>query len=128
MSVAAQLDNLRASLPDCSLVAFGDLFSQITLCVSTRDKHPQEQLDALCITAGNLLNGPAAHCTTTALGMPDGKALDQAVILSPAGLQVFLRSPVDDADVLCCVCSLGADIEKTAAQARSTLSLISQNP
>jgi len=126
MNVSAQLDDLRASLPGCSLVVFGDLFSQITLCVSARDKHPQEQLDALCVTAGNLLDGPAAQAAATALGVHDGNVLDQAVILSPSGLQVFQRSAVDDADVLACICSLNTDIEQATAQVRSTLSLIAQ--
>lgn len=127
MSVAVQLEKLRTSLPGCDLVVFGDLFSQITLCVSARDKHPQEQLDALCVTAGNLLDGPAAHSAASALGMPDGNALDQAVIMSTSNMQIFLRSPVDDADVLGCVCSLDADIEFTTAQARSVLNLIAQD-
>ena len=126
MSVAAQLDALRGSLPGCSMVVFGDLFSQITLCVSAQDKHPQEQLDAICVTAGNLLDGPAAHSAASALAMPDSGALDQAVILGPSDMQIFLRSPVDDADVLCCVCSLNGDVEMTCARARSALTLIAQ--
>lgn len=127
MNVSNELENLRASLPGCSLVVFGDLFSQITLCVSARDKHPQEQLDALCVTAGNLLDGSAAHSASAALGMPDGNVLNQAVILSPSGMQVFQRSPVDNADVLACVCSLNTDVEKASAHVWSTLNLIAQN-
>lgn len=124
MSVARQLDDLRASLPGCTLVVFGDLFSQVTLCVSSQGKHPQEHLDALCTTAGNLLDGPAALSAATALGMPDGRALKQAVILGPSDMQVFLRSPAEEADVLCCVSSLEGDIEKTSKSAGSALNLI----
>ncbi len=124
MSVARQLDDLRASLPGCSLVVFGDLFSQVTLCVSAQGKHPQEHLDALCATAGNLLSGPAAQSAATALGMPDASALKQAVILGQSDMQVFLRSPVEEADVLCCVSSPDGDIEAISDRARSTLNLI----
>lgn len=127
MKVAARLEELRGSLPGCSLVVFGDLFSQITLCVSSQDKHPQEQLDALCVTAGNLLAGPAAQSASVALGMPNGGALDQAIVLNPNGIQVFLRSSVDAGDVLCCVCSLNADVNKVSTQARTTLKLIAEN-
>jgi len=126
MRVTQQLDDLRGSLPGCSLVVFGDLFSQVTLCVSSRDKHPQEHLDSLCATAGNLLDGPAAQSAATALGMPDGSALKQAVILGPSDMQVFLRSPVEDADVLCCVSSPGGDIEATSARARAALNVIAK--
>ena len=126
MSVAAQLDDLRGSLPGCSLVVFGDLFSQITLCVSARDKHPQEQLDALCVTAGSLLDEPAAQSVRSALALPDGGTLNQAVILGPSDMQIFLRSPVDNADVLCCVCSLNGDVEMTCTRARSALNMIAQ--
>lgn len=126
MSVKGQLDDLRASLPGCSLVVFGDLFSQITFCVSSQGKYPQEQLDALCVTAGHLLNGPAARSAARALGASEGGSLEQAAILNSADVQVFLRSPADDADVLCCVCSLDGDIEQIAAQARSALNRIAQ--
>jgi hypothetical protein len=126
MSVTGELDRLRATLPGCSLVVFGDLFSQITLCVSTRDKHPQEQLDSICVTAGNLLDGPAATKVASALGVPGGSTLSRAVILSPRESQVYLRSAVEDADVLCCLGALEVDVELTTRQAHSAFDKISE--
>ncbi len=120
------MDDLRGSLPDCRLLVFGDLYSQITLCVSSRDKYPQEQLDALCLTAGNLLDGPVARSVASAVGVPSGDAINQAFLLSPTHLHLFLRSPVDPADVLCCVLSLRADIEQATARARDALHLIAR--
>lgn len=127
MGVSGQLDELRAALPGCNLVLFGDLSSKITLCVSASDRYPQEKLDALCATAGDLLDGPAAQSSAGALGLSDGSGLDQAIILSPVDLQLFLRSPVDKADVLCCVCSLGGDVQRAIEQAHSSLISIAGN-
>ncbi len=126
MNVTARLDGLRNCHPGCSLVVFGDLFSQITLCASARDKHPQERLDALCVTAGNLLGGPAAEAAASALGMPDGSALNQAIVLSPTDTQTYLRSPVDEADVLCMVGSVNANADQTCTGARAVLSQLAQ--
>lgn len=126
MSIAGQLDDLRASISSCSLVVFGDLSSQITLCVSAREKQPQEQLDALCVAAANLLDSAASQSASAALEMSCAETLNQAIVLGPTGMQVFQRSQVDDADVLACVCSLNADVELVAAQLRSTLSQIAE--
>lgn len=127
MTVTALLDDLRARVPGCSLVVFGDLFSQITLCVSSQHKTPQEQLDALCVAAGTLLDGPVAHSVTSTLGMPDNTAFSQSVLLSPTSLQIFLRSPFEESDILCCELALTADAEHATAQARNTLQLIAQS-
>ena len=126
MTVAAHLDDLRAHLPGCSIVVFGDFFSQITLCVSAQDKHPQERLDALCVSAGSLLDGPVAQSVTTAMGVPDNNAFSQAVLLGPTSMQIFLRSPVEDSDMLACVLSLNADVETSTDRARAALQLIAQ--
>ncbi len=119
MSAAENLDQFRNSLPGCSLVVFGDLFSQITLCVSTRQKYPQEQLDSICVTAGSLLDGPLASKVAAILGKP-GSNLSRAVILSPEDTQVFLRSPDEDADVLCCLGPLDLDVGQAAKLAGTT--------
>ena len=126
MSVAGELDRLRAALPGCSLVVFGDLYSQITLCVSTRDKHPQEQLDSICVAAGHLLDSPAAARVASVMGVPDDGKLSRAVVLGPRETQVYLRSPIEDADVLCCLGNLEVDADHTTRQAHSAFKKISE--
>ena len=126
MTVAAHLDDLRKGLPGCSLVVFGDFFSQITLCVSTQSRHPQERLDALCVSAGALLDGPVAQAVTAAMGLPDKNAFSQAILFSPTSMQIFLRSPVEEADMLCCVLSLNVDAKKATDQARAALQMIAR--
>ncbi len=127
LTVAKELEDLRTSVPGCSLVIFGDLFSQVTLCVSARSRHKQEQLDAICVTAGNLLDGAAAQSASSALGFPEGTGISQAVILSPDEVQIFLRSPFEEADVLCCVGSSSLDIDQTNTEAHSAFLHISKS-
>lgn len=128
MTVAGKLEDLRAALPGCSLVAFGDLSSRLTLCVSASEKRPQEQLDALCVTAGRFLDGPMARRSTALLGGGKHIVLNEVAVLTTSDLQLYLRSENDDADVLCCVCSNTTNIQKAAKQARSTLLEISATP
>lgn len=127
MSIAIKLDDLRLSLPGCTLVVFGDLISKITLCVSAAGKRPQEQLDALCVTASNLLDGSGAQSAARMLGGTSNgpvAPLKQAVVLTPTDMHVFLRSDTDAEDVLCCVCSRTADVTQVSAHARIVLDQI----
>lgn len=126
MSVAQELDTLRSAVPGCSLVIFGDLFSQITLCVSSSTKIKQEKLDAYCVSAGNLLGGEMADSVARVLGVPQSGRLAQAAILNPGETQVFLRSPFEDADVLCCIGSMQCDVQEISTKAGHTFERIAQ--
>jgi hypothetical protein len=126
VTIVGELDILRRAIPGCSLVIFGDLCSRITLCVSSSRKHPQEQLDAYCASAGNLLNGTVANSVAMALGVPNGDSLSQAVVFQPDEIQVFLRSPFENADVLCCVGALQCEIFEVSARAENTFEQIAQ--
>jgi len=126
MKVTQELDSLRNAVPGCSLVIFGDLFSQITLCVSSSRKLKQEQLDAYCVSAGNLLDGDVANSIARVLGVPNAGSLSQAVVLNPGEVQVFLRSPFEEADVLCCIGSMQSDIGEIALAAGETFERIAR--
>ena len=122
MSVVDELDKLRATLPGCTLVAFGDLGARIVLCASAAEKRPQEELDALCIAASTSLDGGAAHALAPMLG---GDALSQVVAVSPGEIRVFLRSHLDPCDALFCTFTDQTDIREMVAAGRSTLHKIS---
>jgi hypothetical protein len=126
MNVTQELESLRKAVPGCSLVIFGDLFSQITLCVSSSGKLKQEQLDAYCVSAGNLLDGRVADSVARVLGVPDSNALSQAVVLNPGEVQVFLRSPFEDSDVLCCIGSMQCDVKVISSLAGRTFEQIAR--
>lgn len=126
MSVAIELDVLRKTIPGCSLVIFGDLFSQITLCVSSSRKYRQEQLDSFCASASNLLDGEVANSVARVLGVPRGASLSQAVIIQSDEMQVFLRSPFEDVDVLCCIGPMDMEVSGISAQAGRTFQKIGE--
>jgi hypothetical protein len=126
VTVSVQLDTFRNAIPGCSLVIFGDLFSQITLCVSSAKKYRQEQLDAYCTSAANLLDGGGANSIAQVLGVPSGKSLSQAIVLHPNEMQVFLRSPFESADVLCCIGPMQKEVGEIATNAGETFQKIAQ--
>lgn len=128
MTVAGKLEDLRANLPGCSLAAFGDLKSKITFCISADAKPPQEKLDAICVTAAAFLDGPLARRTNAVLGGDRSRHLNEAVVLTPGNVQIFLRSHSDAADVLCCVCSGDTDFQTAVQIARATLCEIAGAP
>lgn len=119
------LDALRRVLPGCSVVALGDLAAELVLCASHAGQVPQERLDRLCATASALLDGATGRDAATVLGAAKGVGLDVATVLTGLETQIFVRSQVDRADVLCCVCARNVDITEAADLARSTLAEIS---
>ncbi|MCB1364013.1 MAG: hypothetical protein KDK02_07820 [Rhodobacteraceae bacterium] len=128
MSVMDNLDALRRALPGCSVVALGDLSAELVLCASHSGQVPQERLDSLCAAASALLGAPQAGRAARLMGAGAGRGPDMAVVMTGLDTRVFLRSPVDEADVLCCVCGRNVDITDAAELARSTLTEISAQP
>ena len=122
MSVVDELDKLRATLPGCTLVAFGDLGARIVLCASAEEKRPQEDLDALCMAASMSLNGTFSTSVSDVL---EGPKLNQVVAIGPGEIQLFLRSELDDCDALFCNFADQTDIREMVAEGRATLHRIS---
>ncbi|MFV0515352.1 MAG: hypothetical protein ACK5MY_17215 [Jhaorihella sp.] len=128
MSVLDSLDALRRTLPGCSVVALGDLSAELVLCASHSGQMPQERLDGLCAAASALLSAPLASHEAQLLGAGNARGPDTAIVLTGLDTRVFVRSPVDEADVLCCVCTRNVDITDAAELARSILTEISAQP
>ena len=122
MSVIDELDKLRATLPGCTLVAFGDLTARIVLCASASEKRPQEELDALCLAASVSLDGNASKPIARVLG---GETLSQAVSISSGEIRLFLRSHLDVCDALFCTFTDHTDIREMVDAGRATLHKIS---
>ena len=79
--------------------------------------------------AGGLIGvEPQAGRAARLMGAGAGRGPDMAVVMTGLDTRVFLRSPVDEADVLCCVCGRNVDITDAAELARSTLTEISAQP
>ncbi len=122
MSVLDELDKLRATLPGCTLVAFGDLGARIVLCASASERRPQEELDALCMAANTSLNGTFSAPLARTLG---GEQLSQSVAISAGEIRLFLRSHLDPSDALFCAFADQTDIREMVAAGRRTLHKIS---
>ena len=122
MTISEQLDDLRAAIPGCSAVVLGDLAAGLVLRASLTRQMPQEELDRLCALAAAVLDGPLADVAA------NGSRPDHAALLGGGNTRVFVRSPGDDADVLCCLCPPDVDIVAAAGLARTALAGIAAQP
>lgn len=122
MSVSERLDELRAAVAECQLVAFIDLEARMVLSVSSQAKQPQEHLDALGESASRLLP-MAPNALTKCLSFQDDHALpDFAVLMSDTNTHIFVRSSGEGHEALCCSCSRNAPVDTIIDKARAALS------
>ncbi len=124
MSVGSYLDTLRAEVPACRLAAFGDIHTAMILRVSAERNWTQERLDALCRKAVDLLDGPVAISAIEAFDM--NSPAEQAIAMSAKDMRVFVRAGKGDADMVCCVCDLGADAGIVSRAAKAALAEIAR--
>ncbi len=118
MSLDAEIDALRAALPECSLVAFGDAGTRLMLRASHQEAFQREYLDALCALAANCFDMQDA-----APGGGENEGQDQpceAFVLTPANTRVFVKSG-SGSDFLCCVCEAPDNARQAADAAAKTL-------
>lgn len=114
MTIDRHLADLRAALPGCALVAYGDLSAKLMLRTNADTAWPQEQLDALCKTAGARFDLAAAVSDA-------GPGPRHAVVMTARDTRVFVGSDSDDADLLACVCHGAADTEVILKHATAAL-------
>ncbi len=99
MSLHEQLDVLRQENAEIETVTYMDIGSGMVLYTSAKVRPRQENLDALCATAGSLLGGA------------DGSN-QVAVSLNATEACVLRRSPDESSEAICVVCAPDAEIEK----------------
>jgi hypothetical protein len=124
MTIAEQIDSLRLSLPGCSLVAFGDVTTQLVLRSSQSQAIHREHLDQLCDEAGGCFS--LIDTANIALSAYEDmqEAPKEAVVVTRSQAKVFVKSGRNDADFLCLICSLPFEPTSAVAAARSTLDKI----
>lgn len=93
--VKAALDAICGHFDECETLAFVDLSTQMVLVSNTTTPESQDTLNALCAEAG--------------LALQSG---DQAMVCTSQQFRLFVRSPSEPSDALCCICSLRADVSK----------------
>lgn len=114
------LEALRTGVPGCQMVAFADLSAGLVLSVSVARKRPQEELDALCSAASDILDGAQAQSAARALAGP----VDLAVALHAGRTLAVLRSPTDPVEALICTGTPEMRPAEALAGARRTLAAI----
>lgn len=126
MTIAERIEQLRNSLPGCSLVAFGDAEAQLVLRSSQARTVHREHLDQLCQEAADcffLMETAAAALETP---LKDSAAARDAIVMTNSGAKIFVKSDKNDADFLCLVCGLPFEPGAIVASARTALNSIAE--
>lgn len=124
MDITTELDQMRADIPGCALVAFTDLTSKLVLSTSAPTNPAQEEMNALSSAAQLALDGAIAEGASAVWGQEP--AAEVAMLLTGADARVFLRSPGKAGEALICVCSPDANLEGAVSRARVTLERIAE--
>lgn len=120
MGVQDDLAAVITAFPQARLVAFADLSSRMILASQGRQSITQEHLDRLCEQARISFDDPLFALSMEAFGEPHG-----ALLLDDDGLRLFLRSEVEPADAMCCICDPSVDLPGFVARVRDALTGIS---
>lgn len=115
------LEALRASRPECHVVAYGDAAAQIVLRASHDSGYRREHLDNLCEQASTCFDilGCAARAWRNA------ELANEAIVMNGKTATIFVRESQDTSEFLCLVCVPGHELDGLVADGRRTLSLIS---
>ncbi len=122
--VNVPLQGLRDAVPGCHVAAFIDISSQMVLAVDARSKQPQERLDTLAERAVELLGASEAVFSEELPASTGPVQPDYALALSPANLEIYLRSAVQPDEALGLVCGLGSDFENALIHGEAALRAI----
>jgi hypothetical protein len=117
------IDTLAAvvkAYPQARVVAFADLSAQMVLASQGTQLVTQEYLERLCGEARRSFDDPLFSLTLEAFSEPRA-----AIILGETDVKVFLRSEVEPADALCCICGHGIDLGGFVETLQETLDSIS---
>lgn len=110
MTITESLDALRGEFSDCLTVAFADISTGMVLSASSQQHLNQEHLDALCLTAAEMLSGDTAQRISSVLGVEADAGIRQAIIFEVSEVGIFLKSANSSVDALCCACLPNIDL------------------
>lgn len=116
-----KLRAVRTKVPNCSLVAFIDLSTEMVLAQDAENTIPQERLNELAATAVDVFEGVDAATIAEVLGW--SAPVREASFHNESGLSHFLRG--DDGEALCCLgkkTALLSELTNTAQKALKGLS------
>jgi len=105
MNITERLDCVRQEFPECQLLAYADISTNMILSTSGAMELRQEHLDSLCDIAVDVLGGQSSSHLRSLLEGRSGATVFQVIIIEPTEVHVFLRSTASLKEALCCVCS-----------------------
>jgi hypothetical protein len=120
LGVIDSLGALVKAYPQARVVAFADLSSNMILASQGTQMVTQEHLERLCNQARSSFDDPLFSLTLEAFAEPQA-----AILLDDSEVKVFLRSEIEPADALCCICQHGIDLAGFVEKLRDTLDSIS---
>ena len=122
MSVADKIETLRKSHDTCRMMTFSDLATGLVLCASSRERARQEALDTLSDGARDIFDGSGGQRLGALLGDDEnGEILASVAVIEPGRARIFVRSPADPYEALCCECDAAAPLAEIEAQCRKEL-------
>lgn len=121
MNIAERLDCVRQEFPECQMVAYADISTNMILSISAPIELRQEHLDSLCGIAADMLGGQSSSHLRRALGGSSDACVFQVIIIEQKEVEVFLRSTTNPKEALCCVCSPLINLGEFIAGARHHL-------
>jgi hypothetical protein len=121
MNVVERLDCVRQEFPECQMVAYADISTNMILSTSATMELRQEHLDSLCDTAVDMLRGQSSSHLRAALGGCDDTGIFQVIIVEPTEINVFLRSTTSSIEALFCICTPLINLDKFIARVRNHL-------
>ncbi|MEL6314087.1 MAG: hypothetical protein AAFN44_01835 [Pseudomonadota bacterium] len=119
------LNALRASRPDCHVVAYGDATAQLILRASHEPAYRREHLDHLCEQAATSFDMLQSVAATWHNQEPAQEPAQEAIVINAKTTTLFVREGKETSEFLCMVSATGLEIESLVTDGRRTLSLIS---
>lgn len=114
MTFSDHIHALRADIPGCRLVAFGDARTRLVLKASHDADVRREVLDQLCEEAASCFD-----LIGTTVGNTTGQ--NQAMVLTSKEMRIYVNDADTASDFLCLVCDLQSDPDVITTAAHQAL-------
>ena len=115
MQLDDDLQAIKQGINGCSLVAFGDLRTRLTLSAVSDRRRSQESLDQICAQASRAFKAVDALSKVPTF---DDRNRNTAMMKMSEELFVFVRSHENEFDALFCVCDDASAEQQVSSLAR----------
>lgn len=128
MKITERLQALRDSFPACRMIAYVDLAAEMVLSTSARTSVPQENLNAMCMTAVETLSGRTVPRLASLFERGKQDGVFEVILIDPDEVGVFLKSALQPTEAFCSVCGPDIPLTEFLRDARAHLHAIEAVP